>query len=413
MKNSTAPPLFHVHEPSSPSFSSVPDEIAANCLARVSKSQYRSLSSISKGFYALLSSPEIYAARSQIGATEPRLYLCCESLRTDTRCNSWYNLMSLISNCDDDEIIEKGDAFISVDGAEIKMRTELRLVPVKDSSFQLCARSKEANLAVGPEIYQIGGINKKGKRSRSVCVLDCRSHTQRRAPRMRVARQGAKACLLDGSIYIMGGCGERECWGEVFDVKSQTWKKEILPIPSGDDDEFDCKFEVLVLGSRIYVIKEANKYAYDPKEGRWLLLEMGFTGIEWILETSGVWCVLDNLVFKEFGDDLWWYDVSCGKWLIVEGLEALRYTKVSCRYRMIQLVNYGGKLVIVWLVSPEPLYRRNKPPVIQEEKTCFAVIRLEKRLTSSVLAIWGEIERLSFSLVHGSYNPLTCLSVSL
>ncbi|KAL0739458.1 hypothetical protein Bca4012_015668 [Brassica carinata] len=205
---------------------------------------------------------------------------------------------------------------------------------------------------------------------------------------MRVARQGAKACLLDGSMY--------------------TWKKEILPRPSGGDDEFDCKF-----GSRILVITEDNKYAYDPKEGRWLLLEMGFTGIEWILETCGVWCVLDNLVFKEFGDDLWWYDVSCGKWLIVEGLEALRSTKVSCRYRMIQLINYGGKLVIVRLVSPKPLFRRNKPSVIQEEKTCFAVIRLEKRLTSSGLAIWGEIERLSFSLVHGSYNPLTCLSVSL
>ncbi|KAF2554359.1 hypothetical protein F2Q68_00037950 [Brassica cretica] len=100
MKNSTAPPP--------PSFSWLPDEIGANCLARVSKSQYSSLSSVSKGFYTLLSSPEIYAARSEIGATEPRLYLCCESLRTATTssCYRWYNLMSL-RNCDDDEIIKK------------------------------------------------------------------------------------------------------------------------------------------------------------------------------------------------------------------------------------------------------------------------------------------------------------------
>ena len=408
---STAPSSSCREPSSSPSFSSLPDEIAANCLGRVSKSQYRSISSVSKGFYSLLSSPEIYAARSQIGATEPRLYLCCESLRTATRCYSWYNLMSLDDD-DDDDMIKKGDAFISVEGAEIEMKTELRLVPVKDSSFQLRARSKEANLAVGSEIYQIGGINKQGKRSRSVCVLDCRSHTQRRAPRMRVARECAKACLLDGSIYVMGGTRKCESWGEVFDLKSQTWKKELLPSPTGDG--FDCKFQLLVLGAKIYVITEHNnKYAYDPKQGRWLLLEMGFTGLEWILETCGVWCVLDNLVFKEFSDDLFWYDVSCEKWVIVEGLEALCDTKFCCCYRMIQLVNYGGKLVIVWLVTPQPVLRRNKPPVIPEEKTCFAVIRLEKRLTSSGLAISGEIERLSFSLVHGSYTPLTCLSVLL
>lgn len=421
MNNSTSPSprpssSSRCHEPSSsPSFSSVvPDEIAANCLARVSKSQYRYISSVSKSFHSLLSSPEIYAARSEIGATEPRLYLCCESIRTGattttTTRRSWYNLMSL-----DDERIEKGDAFISVNGAEIKMKTELRLVPVKDSSFHhLCnARSKEANLAVGPEIYQIGGINKKnGKRSRSVCVLDCRSHTQRRAPRMRVARQCAQACLFDdgSSIYVMGGTRrDKECWGEVFDLKSQTWNKELLPRPPIGDDEF----QVFVLGAKIYVITECNKYVYDPKEATWLLLDWHFVGLNRILELGGVWCVLDNLVFMECSSDLYWYDLSCGKWVIVQGLEDLCYTRVNCRYRMVQLVNYGGKLVIVWLVLPEAVSRR-KPPVIPLEKTCFAVIRLEKRLTSSGLVISGEIERLSFSLVHGSYNPLTCLSVSL
>ncbi|CAH8329369.1 unnamed protein product [Eruca vesicaria subsp. sativa] len=405
MKNSTTSP------PPPPSFSSLPDEIIVSCLARVSKSQYGSLSLVSMSFHSLLSSPEIYAARSQIGAEEPRLYLCCDILSTaTTRSHRWYNLRTL-----DDEIIKKGrNAFISVNGAEIKMKTELRLVPVKNSSFHLCDRSEEAKLVFGSDIYQIGGINRNNKRSRSVCVLDCRSHTQRRGPKMKVARQRAKACVLDGRIYVMGGCSEKECWGEVFDVKSQTWKKELLlPSPSGDF-KFDCKFEVLALGGRIYVITERNNYAYDPKQGRWLLLDTGFVGLKRILELGTVWCVLDNIVFMEFCDDLFWYDVSCGKWLIVEGLEDLCYTKVNCRYRMVQLVNYGGgKVVIVWLVLPQPVVMRNKQRVIPEEKTCFAVVRLEKRLTSSGLTIWGEIEQLSFSLVHGSYKPLTCLSVSL
>ncbi|KAG2243801.1 hypothetical protein Bca52824_094366 [Brassica carinata] len=373
--NSTAPPLRF-------SFSSLPDEIITNCLARVSKSQYSSLSTVSKKFHSLLSSPEIHAARSEIGATEPRLYLCCESLRTTTRCYSWYNLRNL-RNCD-----------------EIKLKSNLRLVPVG-----LTGRLQQARLAVGYEIYQFGGItNKKSKRVRSVCVLDCRSQTQRRAPKMRVARKSARACVLDGSIYVMGGCRERECWGEVFDLKTQTWKKEILPIPSVGDDEFkfDREFEVLVLGSRIYVITKGNKYAYDRKEGRWLLLDTRFAGLQSILELGTVWCVLDNLVFKEFSDELYWYDLSCGEWLMVEGLADLLWdAKVKCSFRMIQLVNYGGKLMIIYMSR-----------VVRKETTWFAVIRLEKRLTSSQLAIWGEIEQLDY-LVRWSFNPLTCLSVSL
>ena len=400
MKNST---------PSSPSFSSVPDEIGANCLARVSKSEYSSLSTVSKSFQSLLSSPEIYAARSEIGAAEPRLCLRCKSLRKGKRFHRWYNLRFL-RNCDDDERIIKGSALVSE--GEIQINRELRLVPVKLSSSSAPRRSKEAFLAVGSEIYQFGGItNNKGKRCRSVRVFDCRSNTQRRAPSMSMKREGAKACLLDGSIYVMGGCRKRECWGEVFDLKSQTWSMELLPSPTGDDDVFDCKFELLVLGSRIHLITELNKYAYDPKQGRWLLLDMGLKDLKYILELGKVWCVLDNLVFLEFRDSLWWYDLSSGKWLEVEGLTDLLYIKVECLYRMIQLVNYGGKLVIVGLVLPDFEYKEPSS-IIPEERIWFAVIRLEKRLTPSGLSISGEIEQLNY-LVHGSCHPLTCVSVSL
>ncbi|CAH8329550.1 unnamed protein product [Eruca vesicaria subsp. sativa] len=378
------------------SFSSLPDEIIVNCLARVSKSQYLSLSTVSKSFHTLLSSPEIYAARSQVGATEPRLYL---------RSHRWYNLTSL-GNSDNDD-----DGIIS----EIKITRELSLVPVRLRLLSSCGRLREASfLAVGSDIYQFGGINKKkGKRSRSVRMLDCRSHMQRRAPKMRVAREGAKACVLDGNIYVMGGgCRKnKESWGEVFDVKTQTWNKELLPSPSasGEEDEFDCNFEVLVLGEKIYVITEHNKYVFDPKEGRWLMLDMGFVDLKRIVKIGTVWCVVDNLLFLEFCDDsLRWYDMSSGKWLMVEGLTDLLYTKVECHYRMVQLVNYGGKLVIVWVVLPDFVYKQ----LIPEERIWFAVIRLEKHLTSSGLVIWGEIEQLNY-LVHGSCNPLTCLTVSL
>ncbi|ESQ53599.1 hypothetical protein EUTSA_v10025415mg [Eutrema salsugineum] len=387
--------------PLSMSFSSVPNEIIANCLARISKSHYRSLSSVSKSFYSLLSSPEIYAARFQIGATEPRLYICLR-LPRDTH-HRWFNLMNpdqaLISN-----------------GGEIK--SELSLVPVKQklSSSYAYAPSNATIVAVGSEIYQIGK-SKEDKRSRSVRVLDCRSHTLRRAPKMTVARKGAKSCFLDGKIYVIGGCRKREepmSWGEVFDIKTQTWK--LLPSPSGHG--FHPKHKVVVFGARLYVVTKQNKYVYDPKERRWLL-EMGLVGLERLVSGNRPWCVIENVLFSHYCGKLWWYELSRGEWLMVEGLGDL-YTKRADVYRTIQLVNHGGKLVIIWHEWIDMVRRKNngfeRYLGIKGKRTCCAVIRLEKRLSSSGSEeILGEIERLNVVVptLPRSYDVLTCLSVSL
>ncbi|CAN6912450.1 unnamed protein product [Brassica oleracea] len=64
-----APPL---------SFSSLPDEITENILARLSKWSYHNLSLVSKRFLSSLSSPELYARRSRIVTTQPCLYFCFE-----------------------------------------------------------------------------------------------------------------------------------------------------------------------------------------------------------------------------------------------------------------------------------------------------------------------------------------------
>ncbi|CDY09306.1 BnaC03g63360D [Brassica napus] len=72
----------------SPSFSLLPDEIIVSCLALISRAYYPRLSIISKSFWSLLSSKQLYTARSHIGSTEQCLYVCLSDERYQSR--QWF-----------------------------------------------------------------------------------------------------------------------------------------------------------------------------------------------------------------------------------------------------------------------------------------------------------------------------------
>ncbi|CAH8356574.1 unnamed protein product, partial [Eruca vesicaria subsp. sativa] len=87
---------------------------------------------------------------------------------------------------------------------------------------------------MGCGIYVIGGMIDPMTTSSGVSFLDCRTHTWSQLPSMRFARREAKAGVLDGKIYVMGGCVGAD-WGndnpEVFDPKTQTWSSVCIPDP--------------------------------------------------------------------------------------------------------------------------------------------------------------------------------------
>ena len=89
-KNTNPPPQLPPLSLQPHSFSSLPDVIVENILARISKCNYPNLSLVSKRFLSLLFSPEIYTTRSRIGTTEPCIYICVE--RFKDLGLKWYTL---------------------------------------------------------------------------------------------------------------------------------------------------------------------------------------------------------------------------------------------------------------------------------------------------------------------------------
>ncbi|KAL1188905.1 putative F-box/kelch-repeat protein [Cardamine amara subsp. amara] len=372
-KTNCPPHVFNV-------LSSLPDEIVVSVLARIPRSYYRSICLVSKSFYSLLSSPEMYAVRSEIGATEPRLYVFLRGRIPFTKKNnSWFTLM--------------GSAF------------NLRLKPVSLSSTYAPARFNSTTVSVGFEIYHIGGTVLH--RSKAVGVLDCRYGTWRRIPNLIVARKYPKSCFLDGKIYVIGGVEAEESsmknWGEVFDIKLQTW----MPFPSPSDyiGVVDPNYQVVVFGARLYVITKHNNYAYDPKQGRWLPPDVGLVGLAEVV-INRPFCVIENVFFAECGGKYKWYDSRYGMWIMVENLESLYCFRRGVE--TISLVNHGGKLVIMCYA---PLSRFYKRVLGQSKNIMYGVIRLAFLGTHirGELENWDIIERR----VPKSCKLLACLSVSL
>ncbi|CAN8260541.1 unnamed protein product [Cochlearia groenlandica] len=355
-----------------PSISSLPDEITENCLARISKSNYQTISLVCKSFYSILSSLGIYATRSEIGATEPHLYVC---LRLN-RKHRWFTL---------------GET-----------EGELNLLPSRLSHPP--SRLKSNFVAVGSAIYQIGGTFKH-KRTRSVFVLHCGSNSWRRVANLTVARKHAMSWFLDGKIYVIGGAANRDKWAEFFDIKTQTWNP--MPNPEVYSDD-----KVVVFGGKLYVFNKDNSnrnrnkrnYAYDPKQGRWVPEEEEedvYVGSSF----TGPCCVVGDLMFADVKGNhhLRWCYPQDRIWFKVSGLDDV-YRRRSYNHRSIKLVNHGGKLIIMWL---------EKNCLDDTKRICCAVVRVEKRWVPPMFHVHGEIERLSVVLPNApnSYTLSNCLSV--
>ncbi|CAA7033335.1 unnamed protein product [Microthlaspi erraticum] len=354
------------------SFSSLPEEITENILARVSRWNYPSLSLVSKRFRSLVSSMQIYKTRSQIGSQETCFYVCLKVRNQPYPC--WFSLWA-----------KPNQTLTKQEGTTTgfnKDSSGTSVVPTPFPSSHSPHVTNQSAIDIDSEIFVIGGPYKEP--SCSVRILDCRSHTWRDAPSMTVAREAACAFFCDDKIYVMGGCDIDEDfanWMEMFDMKTQSWTA--LPGPGADEDELrsllrECYYYdiAVVRDGKLYLAIDDKKYAYDPKDGTWKLVrqQSSFPFLSLV-----VWCDIDNIIYGcTWSKVLMWFDSKTEgrEWREIKGLGKLFEDRTSGfgTRREFGMANYGGKLLVMC----------NK----QKNKIWYAKISLELRFNNG-REIWG------------------------
>ncbi|ESQ43448.1 hypothetical protein EUTSA_v10015277mg [Eutrema salsugineum] len=358
----------------------IPDGIAEIILAKVRRRGYPVLTLVSKTFRGLIVTPRLHDLRLRLGATEPILYACVGStlfLRGPRWCILYRKPYSNLPNT------------VSVRLLEIDS-----LPPMPWGS---------AVVTIGHEMYVIGGCVGL-TRTNVVFVIDCRFHTYRFLPSMRVARCGAAAGVFNGKIFIVGGCEMRAMdWMETFDIKGNFWIRGRWT--TGIPPYVSSKFVTYaVMEKKIYILGERMCYTYTPGEQGGLLeyvMPGEFMSFFW-QESS---CVIDGLLFSTNpqrglgASPIIIYDPKQKIWRPLTGLQGF---PANILLHSSKMANFGGKLVI--LGPDEYWYFLNKG---KREIWCVE-IALERRQGGEIS---GKVESVAVVLTVPQPESLASIDV--
>ncbi|KAL1190960.1 F-box/kelch-repeat protein [Cardamine amara subsp. amara] len=340
---------------------SLPYDLILSCLARVSRLHYPTLSLVSKTFQSLIASPELYKTRSLLNRTESCLYVCLE-FPSDPNPR-WFTLC------------RKPNQTLTNDK---KKSSGYVLIPISNPNSATPGKEYNGGLvAVGCNIYAIGGSIENADSS-SVSILDCRTHMWHDGPSMWMKRNKPATNVVDGKIYVAGGCKDSSNGMEVFDLKTQTWelvlsrslKNRILK-------------STVVEGERYSFGKKVGN-PYKPKEGRWE--DEGDRKYQYwnldLLMALTCNCVIDNIVY--FYSTYGGIQYCNSGTRCLKNLKGLQGLPKFHGYSYVKFADYGGKLAVFWdTCLPLGGFRGMK--------ISCAVISLERRETKE---IWGKVEWL-------------------
>ncbi|CAF1883074.1 unnamed protein product [Brassica oleracea var. botrytis] len=306
---------------------SLPDEVALNCLAHVSRLDLAALAVASKCHRSLVVSPQLWDLRRFKGSTEPSLYVCLHILPEPNP--RWFILNPM----------------------------QRRLKPIRSNRYEE-AQSLSSFVVIDWGIFIIGGI-RNGEPTADVFFLDCFEHSWKRLQSMYVPRASATACLIGKKIYVFGGCGDEADsfnWVEVFDLETQTWEVLFVFTPKMP---LNIEHSVVIDKELVYAVDdEGQDFSFSPSKR--LFWTSGMTDSKPGHRSD--WCVIGKLLFcRGTRGRILWCDPEDGfDWEEVKGLEDFQDSfcgsvqpwglgKTKVQYDINKLCpDPAGNIVIFW-----------------------------------------------------------------
>jgi len=347
----------------------LPEELIVIIVALVRRYHYPKLSLISKAYRDLISSPELFQTRSRLGFTEPVLYTSIGFPPFDLP--SWYILHRI--------------------SLQFKQITSLpSMLP------------GSAVVTIDYKMYVLGGFIGLNQPVSTMIVIDCRFHTYRELPSMQRDRGGAAAGVIDGKIYVIGGCKKRyNDWVEVFDVENESWETVPGPYPNVASESVEFS-QYAVMEQKIYILDPLFCLTYEPRKRRFEAWgrRSQQRRYESCCVVNDMLCTVDSTC--SHGYPIVVYDPKGMVWRPVKGVQSSDLPNLV--YYESRMANFGGKLVILGGNQS----RDRKDSYLEKDIWCIE-IALEKREDGG---IWGHVESRSVVLSSSKW-PLIALSRSV
>lgn len=286
------------------------DDIAMQCLAWTSRSDYGSLSSLNSRFKSLVQNGYLYRLRRQLGVIEHWIYLACNLNgweAYDPKRDRWMRLPRMPSD----------DCFTYADKESLAVGTELLVFGKEVSGFAIwkysilthhwsrgspmasprCLFGSGSN---GEVAIVAGGCDRNGVVLKSAELYNSELGSWETLPEMHSPRKLCSGFFMDGKFYVIGGMintrDSLNC-GEEFNLQTRTWRRIPNMFPAGNRATHAPPL-VAVVNNELYAVEHSRNEVkkYSKQSNSWHVLGR----LPLRADTANGW----GLAFRACGDEL-------------------------------------------------------------------------------------------------------------
>ncbi|ONK59259.1 uncharacterized protein A4U43_C08F4610 [Asparagus officinalis] len=262
------------------------DDIALDCLARTSRSDYSSLACLNKRFNLLIGSGYLYKLRRELGIIEHWVYVACSLMpweAFDPFGQRWMRLPRV--PCD--------DCFSLADKESLAAGTQLLVFGRELSGFAIWmyslvtrdwSRCPPMNLprclfgsgSFGEIAIVAGGVDNNGRVLKCAELYNSEFGTWETLPDMNLPRKLCSGFFMDGRFYVIGGMSSHTdslTCGEEYNLETRTWRRipDMYPSHSTGNRATQSPPLVAVVNNQLYVADQSTNEVkkYDKSNNTW------------------------------------------------------------------------------------------------------------------------------------------------